>query len=79
MLKVLVLAQMFMQSCLAGAVATWSPLLPGVGMRTAWQRFGKVTSTMLTPKLFLKALPALGPHIDLEVSPCQATAVTLYV
>ena len=63
------LAQLVAQSCLAGAVAAWSPLLPGVATRIAWRRFGSLTSTMLTPQLLLKALPALGPHINLEVDP----------
>ena len=85
--------QMFLQSCLAAIVATWSPLLPAVSTRTAWTRFTKVTRcafvvigrptlfscfddrhlrltcarVMTKPQLFLKCVPALGPHIDLEV------------
>jgi len=64
----LIITEMFLQSCLAAIVATWSPLLPAVSTRTAWTRFTKVTRVSTKPQLFLKCVPALGPHIDLEAS-----------
>ena len=41
----------------------------GVSMSDTWQRFFSISSSATSPWVILKALPAIGPKIDLQQHP----------
>jgi hypothetical protein len=61
----LIIWEMFVHTCISATVAAWAPVLP-LNTTESWRRFTAVSKSMTSPRLFLKIVPSLGPHIDLK-------------
>ncbi|KAK9819058.1 hypothetical protein WJX81_001935 [Elliptochloris bilobata] len=68
-LWVLIACELAAQAALSALIVALSPLLRGMTTASAWNRFGAVTQTAVTPWVLLKAIPGISATLPLRRKP----------